>query len=116
VRAMQCTQFRAKSAKNNLKPTDFIIRNFYFEMEEVCYCGCYTGLMDKVIIFCSLVLTHSNLHGYKKTTYLQRQPNCTFQCNFFLFFFLLLFCILNNKLLWAKRLKLQPNDESCESI
>jgi hypothetical protein len=32
---MQCTPFRAKSAKNNLKPTDFLKRNFYFEMEGV---------------------------------------------------------------------------------
>jgi hypothetical protein len=31
VRAMQCTQFCAKSAKNDLKPTNFLKRNFYFE-------------------------------------------------------------------------------------
>jgi len=35
VRAMQRTQFRAKSAKNDLKPTDFLKRNFYFETEGV---------------------------------------------------------------------------------
>jgi hypothetical protein len=34
VRVMQCTQFRAKSAKNNLKPMDFLKRNFHFETEE----------------------------------------------------------------------------------
>jgi hypothetical protein len=36
MRAMQCTQFCAKSAKNDLKPTDFLKRNFYFEREGVC--------------------------------------------------------------------------------
>jgi hypothetical protein len=35
MRAMQRTQFRAKSAKDDLKPTNFIKRNFYFEMEGV---------------------------------------------------------------------------------
>jgi hypothetical protein len=35
VRAIQHTQFRAKSAKNDLKPTDFLKRNFYFETEGV---------------------------------------------------------------------------------
>jgi hypothetical protein len=35
VRAMQRTQFRAKSAKNGLKPTDFLNRKFYFETEGV---------------------------------------------------------------------------------
>jgi hypothetical protein len=33
---MQHTQFRAKSAKNDLKPPDFLKRNFYFETEGVC--------------------------------------------------------------------------------
>jgi hypothetical protein len=33
VRAMQCTQFCAKNAKNYLKPTDFLKCNFYFETE-----------------------------------------------------------------------------------
>ena len=28
-------QFHAKSAKNDLKPTDFLKHNFYFEMEGV---------------------------------------------------------------------------------
>jgi hypothetical protein len=36
VRAMHCTQFCAKSAKNDLKPTDFLKRNFYFETESIC--------------------------------------------------------------------------------
>jgi hypothetical protein len=36
VRAMQCMQFRAKSAKTDLKPTDFLKSNFYFETEGVC--------------------------------------------------------------------------------
>ena len=36
VRAMQRMQFRAKSAKNDLKPTDFLKHNFYFETEGVC--------------------------------------------------------------------------------
>ena len=31
---MQRTQFHAKSAKNDLKPTNFLIRNFYFETED----------------------------------------------------------------------------------
>ena len=35
VRAMQHTQFHAKSVGNDLKPTDFLIRNFYFETEVV---------------------------------------------------------------------------------
>ena len=35
MRAMQCTQFCAKSAKNDLKSTDFLKRNFYFETEGV---------------------------------------------------------------------------------
>ena len=33
MKAMQRTQFHAKSAKNDLKPTDFIKHNFYFETE-----------------------------------------------------------------------------------
>ena len=33
---MQRTQFYAKSAKNDLKPRDFLKRNFYFETEGVC--------------------------------------------------------------------------------
>jgi hypothetical protein len=37
VRAMQCMQFRAKSAKNDLKPTDYLKCNFYFETEGVSY-------------------------------------------------------------------------------
>ena len=32
---MQCTHFHAKSAKNDLKPTNFLKRNVYFEMEGV---------------------------------------------------------------------------------
>jgi hypothetical protein len=32
---MQCTLFRANSAKNDLKPTDFLKRNFYFETDGV---------------------------------------------------------------------------------
>jgi hypothetical protein len=35
VRAMQCMQFRAKSAKNDLKPMDFLKCNFQFETEGV---------------------------------------------------------------------------------
>jgi hypothetical protein len=36
VRAMESTHFCAKSAKNDLKPTDFLKkRNFYFETEGV---------------------------------------------------------------------------------
>ena len=43
VRVKQRTQFRAKSAKNDLKPTDVQNRNFYFETEgvtsfESCQC------------------------------------------------------------------------------
>ena len=34
-RAMQCMHFRAKSAKNDLKPMDFLKRNFYFETDGV---------------------------------------------------------------------------------
>ena len=36
VRAMQRMQFCAKSAKNDLHPTDFLKRNFYSETEGVC--------------------------------------------------------------------------------
>ena len=32
---MQRTQFHAKSAKNDLKPMDFLECNFYFETEGV---------------------------------------------------------------------------------
>ena len=35
IRAMQRTQFHAKSAKDDLKPTDFLKRNFCFETEGV---------------------------------------------------------------------------------
>ena len=35
VRAMQHTQFHAKNVKNDLKPTDFLKRNFQFETEGV---------------------------------------------------------------------------------
>ena len=35
VRALQRTQFCAKSAKNALKPTDFLRLSFYFETEGV---------------------------------------------------------------------------------
>jgi hypothetical protein len=35
VKAMQCTWFCAKSVKNDLKLTDFLKRNFYFETEGV---------------------------------------------------------------------------------
>jgi hypothetical protein len=34
---MQYTQFRAKSKKNDLKPADFLKRNFYFETEGVSF-------------------------------------------------------------------------------
>ena len=37
MRAMQCMHFHAKSAKNDLKTTDFLKRNFYFETEGVTY-------------------------------------------------------------------------------
>ena len=37
VRAMQRTKFRAKSAKNDLKPMAFLKSNFYFETEGVTY-------------------------------------------------------------------------------
>jgi hypothetical protein len=35
MRIVQRTQFRAKNTKNDLKPTDFLNRNFYFETEGV---------------------------------------------------------------------------------
>jgi hypothetical protein len=35
LRAMQRTQFCAKNAQNDLKPTDFLKRNVCFEMEGV---------------------------------------------------------------------------------
>ena len=38
MRAMQRTQFRAKSANNGLKPTYLINCNFYFETEGVSFC------------------------------------------------------------------------------
>lgn len=41
---MQRTQFCAKSAKNDLKPTDFLKRNFYFETEGVYLSGMWQGL------------------------------------------------------------------------
>jgi hypothetical protein len=39
VRAMQRTQFRAKSANNDLKPVDFLNRNICFETEGVSICS-----------------------------------------------------------------------------
>ena len=42
VRAIQRTQFCAKSAKNDLKPTYFLKRNFYFETEGVDVKGRFT--------------------------------------------------------------------------
>ena len=45
MRAMQLTQFCAKSAKNDLKPMDILTCNFHFETEGVCtYCGCFIGV------------------------------------------------------------------------
>jgi hypothetical protein len=41
MRAMQCTHFRTKIAKNDLKPTGFLKRNFYFETEGVS-CNSFT--------------------------------------------------------------------------
>ena len=38
VRAIQCTQFCAKCAKNDLKPTGFLKCNSYFEMKGVWSC------------------------------------------------------------------------------
>ena len=35
VRAMQRTQFHAKSVKNDLKPMDFLKRNFYFKTDGI---------------------------------------------------------------------------------
>ena len=35
MRAMQRMQFHAKSAKNDLKPTNFLKRYFYFETKGV---------------------------------------------------------------------------------
>ena len=37
MRAIERTQFRTKSAENDLKPTDFLKRNFYFETGEVSH-------------------------------------------------------------------------------
>ena len=37
VRAIQHTQFRAKSVKNDLKPMNFLKRIFYFETEGVLH-------------------------------------------------------------------------------
>jgi hypothetical protein len=50
---MQCTQFRAKSAKNNLKPTYFLRRNFYFETEGV-----------STWLYSTLTLATSNYFAY----------------------------------------------------
>jgi hypothetical protein len=35
VRVIQCTQFRAKNAKNDLNPTNLVKHNFCFETEGV---------------------------------------------------------------------------------
>ena len=37
MRAIQRTQFRAKSAKNDFKPKDFLNRNFYFKTKGVAW-------------------------------------------------------------------------------
>lgn len=54
------------------------------------YCGCYTGLMDRVLSFCSLVLTQSNLQEakwVKEATCLRTQTNCSSQCNYFFYYY-----------------------------
>ena len=40
---MEHTQFRAKSAKNDLTPTIFLKHNFYIEAEGVLFWGFYVG-------------------------------------------------------------------------
>jgi hypothetical protein len=45
---MQYTQFCAKNAKNDLKPTDFLKRNFYFETEEYVILGLF-GILRLVV-------------------------------------------------------------------
>jgi hypothetical protein len=54
---MQRMQFRAKSAKNDIKPMDFLKCNFYFETEGVPnYCKVFQrnrrlpGLPDQYIV------------------------------------------------------------------
>ena len=37
VRTMQCTQFCAKSVRNDLKPTDFLKLNFHFETKGLFF-------------------------------------------------------------------------------
>ena len=62
MRAKQRTQFCAKSAKNDLKPTDFLKHNFYFEMEGVAFmldgCGVrsYAILPSHLYPMCSFDL------------------------------------------------------------
>ena len=43
---MQHMQFRAKSAKNDLKPMDFLKRNFYFETDGVLAKKCVAILFQ----------------------------------------------------------------------
>ena len=56
MRAMQHTKFRAKNAKNDLKPTDFLKRNFYFETE-----GVFARLDKNVGLTLVLVTLHRNI-------------------------------------------------------
>ena len=53
---MQRTQFHAKIAKNDLKPMDFLQRNFYFETEGVLYrLFLSISLVELCIINCTLL-------------------------------------------------------------
>ena len=50
VRAMQRTQFHAKSAKIYLKPTDILKRNFYFQTEEVPNNKLFLSLLPSLLL------------------------------------------------------------------
>jgi hypothetical protein len=52
VRAMQCMQFRARSAKNDLQPMDFLKRNFLFETEGVV--NIHVHIKSVLIVICFL--------------------------------------------------------------
>jgi hypothetical protein len=58
---MKRTQFRAKSAKDDLKPMDFPNRNFYFETEGVIsYCFMVPTLL--------ILKYHNNNMGHQKNS------------------------------------------------
>jgi hypothetical protein len=67
VRAMQSMQFRAKRLENDLKPTDFQKRNYYFETEAVDW----RSGMDQLTL---VQISHSKLKIFSVPTNSKDEP------------------------------------------